>query len=554
MYHPGTKSRLPSIILYAVLAAVIVIPMHAMTLQYGFDWDDYHFVRPLSAAEIRSTFTGPWDPSGIEVRFYRPLTAVFYAVRFHFFGLNAEAYHALSLVMFWLAAALFGLLARALLGSNAGGALAIATFAVHPAMPYAAVAWVTNQMHLLQLLVVLSALLWWFFVRRRGAAWWMPLVLFELAALMVKEDGVMLVPVILMLHWLRRATAERDLPHPPWAFIALAAAAGAALLYYRAQVLDGIGGYRFPSTDQATSNYSRGFLSVFRPLPGRRPWEPESSWFVTILPIAALVCWRRCSPNVRFTLLAGIAIGALFNLPFVFIVKAQQMHLVAMGGALLITAAVLGVAQAVPGRALVVAVALVAGAGLTSMAMVARDITRDFEPFGKIILATDDLVTGWAAVPVELRHYLAEKKQPGASARLSSNPAEALNVVAFGLHSQETDPAGRRFRWMSGPTTEVYVNARLRTINIPLRHAVEAVREPVTAVIEVDGRVLDRITLSGAQWRQSSLSLRAADVQWWRRMHRVVIRLDRTWVPAHVIPGSGDTRTLGLQVGDLSVR
>ena len=113
------KSRLPATIgAYTLLAAALVLAVHAATLQYGFNYDDYHFVRPLSPADVAETFSGTWDSSGIEVKFYRPLTIVLYALRFHFFGLNSEAYHALSLLMFWLAAVLFGLLARAFSGST----------------------------------------------------------------------------------------------------------------------------------------------------------------------------------------------------------------------------------------------------------------------------------------------------------------------------------------------------------------------------------------------------------------------------------------------------
>jgi hypothetical protein len=37
-------------------------------------------------------------------------------------------------------------------------------------------------------------------------------------------------------------------------------------------------------------------------------------------------------------------------------------------------------------------------------------------------------------------------------------------------------------------------------------------------------------------------------------MHHVVIRIDRTWVPADVIAGSQDPRTLGLRIADPSFR
>jgi hypothetical protein len=214
----------------------------------------------------------------------------------------------------------------------------------------------------------------------------------------------------------------------------------------------------------------------------------------------------------------------------------------------------IGLVQVAPHR--VVTAGVVAGtcAGLAMMALVSRDITRDFEPFGRIVVAADDIVAEWSAVRIELREYLAQKKQPGASARLSANPAEAVDVVAFALHSHETDPHGRRVRWMSAPATELFIRADVRRVEIPLRHAIEVFRDPVTAVIEVDGRILDRITFTSGDWRQSSLTLRESDIQWWRRMHHVVIRVDRVWIPADAFPGSQDRRTLGLQVGEIIVK
>jgi hypothetical protein len=107
---------------------------------------------------------------------------------------------------------------------------------------------------------------------------------------------------------------------------------------------------------------------------------------------------------------------------------------------------------------------------------------------------------------------------------------------------------------MAGRTTELYVHARFRRIDIEMRHAIEVFREPVTAAIEVDGRVLDRINFSDGTWRRASLGLRSDHVRWLRRMHHVVIRIDRTWVPADVIAGSQDPRTLGLRIADPSFK
>jgi hypothetical protein len=190
------RSRLPAVgtALTALVAAGLTLLQFHHTIAYGFDYDDYHFVRPYSGTEVLRTFHGPWDASRIEVPFYRPLTICLYAARFALFGINATAYHVLSLAMFAGAAFLVGTFASQTLGRPWAGVLASVVFVCHPSFPYSAVVWVTNQMHLLELLTVMSALCWWFAVRRRSAVWWVPLLAFEVAALLIKEDGVMLSP------------------------------------------------------------------------------------------------------------------------------------------------------------------------------------------------------------------------------------------------------------------------------------------------------------------------------------------------------------------------
>ena len=73
--------------------------------------------------------------------------------------------------------------------------------------------------------------------------------------------------------------------------------------------------------------------------PADRPWQPLASWFAALLPIVAIAAWRWISGGARACLLAGIAIAALFNVPFVFVTKAEQMHLVGIGAALMLAGA-----------------------------------------------------------------------------------------------------------------------------------------------------------------------------------------------------------------------
>ena len=68
-------------IILPVLAAAAVAAAYWKTLTFGFQYDDYHFVRPWTWGEWAQTLHGSWDPTKIESDFYRPLTAAWFALR-----------------------------------------------------------------------------------------------------------------------------------------------------------------------------------------------------------------------------------------------------------------------------------------------------------------------------------------------------------------------------------------------------------------------------------------------------------------------------------------
>lgn len=526
--------------------------MYSHTLGFGFDYDDYHFIRPYPVPELRAAFSGPWDPAGIEVPFYRPLTIAFYAARFELFGLDAEAHHSLSLALFALAAALAGAVAWQ---ATRRAAVAVATatlFVVHPAMPYALVAWITNQMHLIETIVVLVALLWWHAVRAKPPAWWLPLLGLAAAAFMIKEDGVMLLPSIVALHWLRRRTVDPALQPVPMAFLAASGALLAALLWTRAAALEGLGGYGRPSLARAWTNYSGGLDRLYRLVPADRPWQPAASWLVTLVPLLAAATWRRMSGPVRYLFTSGAVLSLAFNLPFVFVTKNEQMHLVAAGAVFFLAGAAAAVADAARHWRPVVWLVLLGGA--VPLALVARHISTDFAPFGPIVRSHDGMVKDWAAVPPELREYLARKLEPGAGRTVSPNPAEAVDSVAFGLGGPERSPDGVMYRWMSQPSIEIHVAPHVRRLDIPLRHEIGAFREPAQVRISVDGRMVDARRLDDGEWHLARVTMPPAVRSWTRRMHRVHVSIPRVWRPSEVVPGSTDTRPLGLQVGSIVAR
>lgn len=537
----------------AAVATLLTVLLYGVTVGYGFHYDDYHFVHPYRTAEVLASFHGPWDVSGIETAYYRPLTICLYALRFAALGLDAHAAHVLSLIMFALAASLFAWFVMQICGSRAAGPIAAAAFVVHPGMPYSAVAWVTNQMHLAGMIVVFASALWWFHVRRRTAWWWMPLLLGQAAAFLIKEDGIMLIPALVVLHVLRKRLVERELPPLPWTFLVAAAIAGGGLLLLRSSALHRVPSHHLPSFDQAWSNWVRG-LGVFRLVPAKRPWQPTASWFVTLVPLAAVVLWRRVPAGARFAMVAGVLLGVLFDLPFAFIVKAEQVHLVTASAALLLAGAITGIFHALPARPVRMAWLAVAVAGLAAMAAVARDITRDFEPFGPIVLRTDRIVEDWAAVPVEIRDYLAAKASADPASRPDPDPSRVIPLVSYGFHGWERSPDGIALRWMADPAADVFVRRGTRLLSFAVRHEIGAFREPAHVRIEADGRLVTELVLTDGRWRQIDVPLRQRAWTGPGGMHRLRIRLDRAWVPSLIIPGSGDARTLGLQVGAFQLR
>ncbi len=538
-------------LLAAATAATLLV--YRETLGYGFSYDDYHFVRPHSRSEVLAAFRGPWDATGIEVPFYRPLTVAFFAARFELFGLNSYAYHALNLGLVAAAAALAGWLAWRVSRRFGGGLLATLLFAAHPAMPYSLGAWVTNQMHGIEIVVVLAAFAWWHAVRRLVFVWWIPLLALAVVAFLIKEDGIMLLPAVVVIHTLAREIDRDDAARLPLAFLGLSFVLLAALFLARREFLQGLGGYHHPTTAAAWRNLTKGLIGVFSLRPPDRPWQPLASWIAMLVPPIALTLWHRTTTGTRQLFVAGASIAVLFDLPFVFVVKAEQLHLVGLGAVLVLTASLLALADAIPGRATATAlVPALAAATFASFVAVTRDISLDFDPYGPIVKAHDNVVKDWAAVPEELRQYL--KRKVAGDGHEPANPAEALALVAFNLHGWETNSAGVRYRWMSSRHVDLEITASAREVTIPLRHEIGAFREPAHVTIYADGRRVDDLTLRDDAWHMSRFAVRPADVPRLRRMHRIELHLDRVWQPQSLIPGSQDTRTLGVQIGELQIR
>jgi hypothetical protein len=525
--------------------------VHGATLDYGFSYDDYFLARPHTWSQMKAAFFGHWYPDSIMAPFYRPLTVAFHAARFELFQFDPWWYHALSLVLFGLGAALTASFLRGCTQSAAAAVVGLTWFLVHPGFIYSAVAWTTNHMHLLQMLIVLIGLGWWWFCRARSAAWWVPLLLLQACAFGIKEDGIVLLPFLLATHLAYKGLVDRRVPWPPLGVLIATPLLLAGLVWLRQEALGGLGGYSRPSWAQIRANLSAGPYRTLLQQPAERPWQPFVAWTSAGLMAAGLVAALvrpRAAAGGLFLMTVGILAVAAFNIPFAFVTKAEQWHLLTLGAVLVLTGAWFALWQSAPAPLRVGLLVVTAGLAV-AMAAVGRDIARDFAPYSPATLAYDRDVTGWAMVSEDVRRFLDEKRAAWDARRETLTLQGALPLVSEGLHALE-EHRGERFRWTGGEV-RLYVQpgrrvaVRLRTIPVP-----NLERQSVAVLI--DGREVDRLTLEPGPWRQLELPLPRRT---WRPGGRILVelRVEHPWRPSERFPGSRDPRVLGVQLAPMGV-
>jgi hypothetical protein len=120
--------------------------------------------------------------------------------------------------------------------------------------------------------------------------------------------------------------------------------------------------------------------------------------------------------------------------------------------------------------------------------------------------------------------------------------------IAYGLYGWEVGPSGERFRWTRS-RVRFFVPDDASSLGVPLRR-ISVTETPVTVDLFVAGRPVHQVRLSDNAWATVDIDLSGPTA----RGHRLVdLRVDRTWIPAEEIPGSTDSRQLGVQVGELVV-
>lgn len=117
--------------------------------------------------------------------------------------------------------------------------------------------------------------------------------------------------------------------------------------------------------------------------------------------------------------------------------------------------------------------------------------------------------------------------------------------VAYGLHDWET-AAGARYRWTTGQVT-LFIDASTTFIELPLRAPLIETTGPMHIEVFLDGRLASRLELSRPEWHPLQMMIPPSD----RPYRALELNITPTWIPAALLPGSTDTRELGVMVGEM---
>jgi len=194
----GWRGRVGLFVLFLLLSLALAWP----SLRWPMVYDDLHLIRTLSRAELLHAFHGRWDPDRIETDGYRPFTTLFNHARATALGENVLAHRLLVLALFSLYLASLVPLATRFARTTAYAALAgglITLFSRNSVYHYV---WLTDGVHALQgLALVGAAHLMLRGLRSRSAA---PFVLsgaVVIAGCLVREDTLVIVPILPLLGW-----------------------------------------------------------------------------------------------------------------------------------------------------------------------------------------------------------------------------------------------------------------------------------------------------------------------------------------------------------------
>jgi tetratricopeptide (TPR) repeat protein len=148
-----TASATPPGWLAGLLLAGITVLLYLPVTQYGFIWDDEHYVQYNQTLHDFEGLVAIWTDTSATPQYY-PLIHTSYWLEYQLWGLDPRGYHTVNILLHALAAVLLWRTLRLL--ELPGAWIAAAVFAVHP-VNVESVAWITERKNVLALCFYLGA-------------------------------------------------------------------------------------------------------------------------------------------------------------------------------------------------------------------------------------------------------------------------------------------------------------------------------------------------------------------------------------------------------------
>lgn len=516
--------------LVAAIAVLATLAAYGRALAFDLQCDDLLVIRPWSGAELAAVWHGTWEPTHAFATFFRPLASWFYAGSFELFGLNATAHMVVSLLLLAGVASLLGLFVtrefdgvRAFPRPFALGGLAAVVYLLHPNAPWSTGVWITNDFHKLTAISALTALVLWQRVRHEPAVRWLALTPFIVISFLIKEDGVMLIPALLTLQWVR-ARLVGDVAAPRVGMWAAGAAFGAALILVRSLALGEVGGFPFPSTVEAVvHNLMRGPLYAFT-RHGSLSALTTAEQGVALLMLAIVATGLWLLPRERrFLPSAGLIIMFWYDLPLALISNVMRYYMLTIASVMVVVPILVAVrVVARPERPAVRVVARLLSVALVMLVAIGARQQREelalFAPCARLAMECRTWVLEEVPLPPEARAYVADT--PAACAVPDRPRIGDTGVITWGLGPTSIETAtGVRSNEVNGRVIMLVSEPRGHA-TVSVRHPRADAAHPIRAEFVVDGR-RTTTTLTTPDWVTVDLPFASGVRAWLRGAHRV---------------------------------
>ena len=383
------KRRKAATLLVPSLAALAIVALTLYAYRdlpaHAFAADDYQWLLGVRGLSFGELLRRAFDPAA-QTHFYRPLIWLLFWLQTRAFGLDPRGFHAVSLALHLLNAALLGALAYRLTPKlsienaelripaqsaiyNLQSAIPLLTMAIvalHPA-PFEAVVWISAQSELLASALLLLALHFWLKLRQADAA--MPsrslsphLLASTLTlglALLAKESAVIGLPLLILLgrgprirrqasgvtHRASRFNFQCSMLSFVLPTLLTLGYIALQIMIERRNYLLQQGGYGLGM--QVVLNPLRSLALLVAPLPGTE--HADAAWLVSVGAVIAIVLllalaaglWLRFRHpqsaicNLQSAIILGLALTLLPTAPFASPPDSRYLYLPVMAGALL---------------------------------------------------------------------------------------------------------------------------------------------------------------------------------------------------------------------------